>query len=328
MKVLVTGANGFLGSWLLRKLIERGDQVSVLLRDSSQFEKYERLGVRAQMGDVTNLDTVKEAAQGHQQIYHLAGLIAYSRQQEAAMRRVNVLGTENVLLAATEAKAQRVLLVSSVVAVAASFKPEVFNEESPYNLTELNFGYHESKRAAEALVRKFVAEGKVDGVIVNPSTVYGAGDAAKVTRSTQMDVARGKMFYYPPGGVSVVAVEDVINGMVSAMEKGRSGERYILAGENLTLRDVFDRIAEIAGVPKAWLPIPSFVLKGLAAVDNSLQTVGLRGPLPSERALVAAMYHWYDSSKARRELGFTTRPAQQAIANSVGYMKEHGLLGK
>jgi dihydroflavonol-4-reductase len=136
------------------------------------------------------------------------------------------------------------------------------------------------------------------------------------------------MFYYPPGGVSVVAVEDVVNGMVKAMEKGRSAERYILAGENMTLKDLFHRIADEAGVNRAWLPLPGCVLQCIAGLDENLSKIGLKGPLSSERAYVAMMYHWYDSTKARQELGFSTRPAQQAIANSVQWMSQRGLLRK
>lgn len=328
MKVLVTGANGFLGSWLIEKLLEQGQELSVILRQREHFEKYEKRGIRVFQGDVTDLNSLRAAAVGQQQVYHLAGLIAYNRREIEAMNRVNVLGTQNILEASAAANVQRVQLVSSVVAVGATFEPAVLNEESEYKLDEYHLGYHESKRKAEALLRDYVAAGKVDGVIVNPSTVYGAGDASKSSRSTQLNVARGNMFYYPPGGVSVVAVEDVVDGMLRAMDRGRSGERYILAGENLTLKEVFSRIAEVAGVPKPWLPVPASILLGLAKIDDALATIGKRGPLPSERALVALMYHWYDSTKARQELGFSTRPAQQAIVNSVNWMSQQGLLRK
>jgi dihydroflavonol-4-reductase len=112
------------------------------------------------------------------------------------------------------------------------------------------------------------------------------------------------------------------------MQRGRSGERYILAGENLSLREVFNCIADEAGVTRPWLPVPAWALRGLAALDEGLTPLGLRGPLPSERALVALMYHWYDSTKARTELGYSTRPAREAIASSVRWMSEQGLLEK
>lgn len=328
MKVLVTGANGFLGSWLVKRLKDEGHEISVLLRHQKDFEEFERQGFHVHHGDVTNASSLDAAVKGQQQIYHLAGLIAYCRSEYENMKQVNVQGTENIMEAAAKHQVQRVQIASSVVAVGATFKPEVLDENSSYELSKYNLGYHESKRGAEAVLRKYVSAGKVDGVIVNPSTVYGAGDASKTTRSTQLNVARGKMFYYPPGGVSVVAVEDVVDGMVKAMEKGHSAERYILAGENMTLKDLFDQIADEAGVAKAWLPLPKCFLKGVASLDENLSKFGLHGPLPSERAYVAMMFHWYNSTKARQELGFSTRPAQQAISNSVQWMSQQGLLRK
>jgi dihydroflavonol-4-reductase len=328
MKILVTGANGFLGSWLIKKLKDDGQEVSVLLRNQEEFSHFLKQGYRVFRGDVTNPDSLVEAMRGQQQAYHLAGLVAYNKSQRASMFRVNVEGTENVFQVASQHQVEKVLLVSSVVAVGATLKAEILNENSPYELAHLNLGYHESKREAEKIVRRYVQEKKINGVIVNPSTVYGAGDAAKDTRSTQLKVARGDMLFYPPGGVSVVAVEDVIDGMLRAMQFGRSGERYILAGENLTLKAVFDSISEFAGAKEVAIPLPGWSLDILAGIDRSLAKIGLKGPLPSERAMVARMFHWYDSSKARQELGFSTRPAKQAIENSVHWMLQQGLLRK
>ncbi|MEY4616565.1 MAG: hypothetical protein RJB66_1525 [Pseudomonadota bacterium] len=326
MKVLITGANGFLGSWLVDRLVAQGDDVTVLLRNIDRSDNYKKRNINVVQGDITDLESLKTATHGQDQVYHLAGLVAYNRREREIMQKINVDGTANILEASVFAKVKRILLVSSVVSVGATFTPEVLNEESSFELTKYHLGYHETKRQAEALLRRYVADGKVDGVIVNPSTIYGAGDASKSSRSTQLKVARGEMFSYPSGGVSIVAVEDVIEGMLSAMQKGRSGERYILSGENLTLKEVFDRIADIAGVARPWLPVPALVLKGLAKIDDLMACVGKSGPLPSERALVALMYHWYDASKARQELGFTTRPAQQALENSVNWMSQQGLL--
>jgi dihydroflavonol-4-reductase len=328
MKILITGANGFLGSWLLERLLQEGHEVSVLLRQTHNQEKYNKKGVKVFCGDITQSNTLSLAVQDQQLIYHLAGYVAYSRDERESLFRINAQGTENILKQASQSKVQRVLISSSVVAVGASFKPEVLNEDSPYTLEKYHLSYHESKREAETIMKKYVAEGKLDGVIVNPSTIYGAGDASKSSRSTQVKVAQGKLRFYPPGGASVVAVEDVIDGMIKAMEKGRSGERYILAGENLTLKDVFSMIAECAGVDKPALPLPPLFFKGLACLDEGLHTLGGKGPLPAERSIAAIMYHWYDSTKAKMELGYTTRPAMSAIAESVQWMKENKFLVK
>lgn len=327
MKVLVTGASGFIGQWLVRCLVELGHDVTITLRSKNETEDFKGLPVREVLADILDPASLHQAVIGQEHIYHLAGVIAYSKRERDLMFKVNVGGTENILSAATRCNVQRVLLVSSVVAVGATFYPEVLNEKSPYTLGPYHLGYHESKRAAEALLKLYVENQKVDGVIVNPSTVYGAGDAKKGSRSTQLKVAKGKGLFYPKGGVSVVGVEDVVNGMIAAMNKGRSGERYILAGENLTLNEVFAEISRVAGVAPPKIPMPQWALRSLASVDDLLSRLGGRGPLPSERALVAAMYHWYDSTKAQQELGYQPRPASEAIEKSVLWMKENGLLG-
>lgn len=328
MKVLVTGANGFLGSWLVNRLVQDGHEVSVLIRKKPHPDSSLPRGVKVFLGDITQPPTLSSAIKEQEQIYHLAGLVAYSKEARDALFRINAQGTENILKQASIYKVQRIIVASSVVAVGASFQAETLNEDSLYALDSYHMSYHESKREMERIFKKYIQEGKVDGVIVNPSTIYGAGDASKPSRSTQIKVAQGRLHFYPPGGVSVVAVEDVVDGMIKAMEKGRSGERYILAGENLTLKDVFKMIASCAGVEPPRLPLPSFIFKGLACVDESLHRLGRSGPLPSERALAAMMYHWYDSSKAIKELGFVHRPAIEAIASSVEWMKANHVLVK
>lgn len=339
MKALVTGANGFLGSNLTQKLVQEGYEVSVLVRNPKDFEflnsqnhlnrnsgNSEPSKVKVFKGDVTQKDSLYAAVKEQEVIFHLAGVVGYSKQQKEILNKVNVIGTENIFNVASELGVRRILVSSSVVAVGASFKPEVLNEDSPFTLERYQLSYHESKRKMESVVKRFVNENKIEGVIVNPSTVYGAGDAAKSTRNTQVNVARGKSLFYPPGGVSVAGVEDVVDGIVKAMVRGRSGERYILAGENITLREVFNLIAIEAGVKKPLIPLPSFLFHLLAFVDDSLAKVGLHGPLASERALVAMMYHWYDSSKAIKELDYRIRPAQESIAKSVRWMKDHQLI--
>jgi dihydroflavonol-4-reductase len=219
------------------------------------------------------------------------------------------------------------LYLSSVAAIGAGFSPaQVLNEASPYNLEKYNFGYFETKRKSEKIVVEFSRQNSIRAVIVNPSTIYGAGDARKGSRNTQLKVARGQGLFYPLGGVSIVAVEDVIEGILSAYKKGRNGERYILAGDNLYLKDVFKLIAEAAKVKPPYLPIPNCAMYFMAFLDERLSQFGLQGPLPSERAMVATFFHWFDHTKAKNELGFSPKSANYAIENSVRWMKDQGLL--
>jgi dihydroflavonol-4-reductase len=213
-----------------------------------------------------------------------------------------------------------------VVAIGASFDGKPLNEDSPYNVKHLDLGYFETKHAAENIVREANQTGRVDAVMVNPGTIYGPGDAKKGSRGVQLKVARGKFPFYPPGGVNIVSVEDVVDCTIAAWKRGRSGERYIVGGENLLIRDVFKMIASEAGVEPPSIPLPRPLIFTIGKVGDLLESIGKKGPLNTENAWTSVLYHWFDSSKAQRELGLSPKPASFAIAQSVKWIKENGLL--
>ena len=323
MAVLVTGASGFLGSWLVRRLVERGETTHVLVRPSSSLAEIEGLPVVRRVGDVTDPASVRDACRDVDVVFHLAGVVGYTRAERGVMERVNVGGTRNVLAAIAAApRPPRLIHLSSVVAVGASRTPEVLNESSPYDLGPLDLGYFETKRAAEQLV----IQSGLDAVLLNPSTIYGAGDALKGSRRTQVKVARGEMPFYTGGGVSVVSVHDVIDAILTARTHGRRGERYILAGENITIKDLFERIARVAGVKPPGVRLPDAVVAALGLLGNGLEKVGAKGPINLDTAWTARLFHWFDHAKARTELNFNPRPADEALAESVGWMRRQGLL--
>lgn len=326
-KVLVTGANGFLGSWLTRRLVEDGHETYALVRKSSDLTVLKGVHCQLKFGDVTDLHSLLESFSGMDTIFHLAGLIAYKKSERVQMERVNVEGTANVLEACRATGVRKLIHLSSVVAIGAGFTPDqVLNEESPYNISDLDLGYFETKHKAELLVKEAVSQNRIDAVILNPSTVYGPGDARKGSRKTQLKVAQGKFNYYPVGGVNVVAIQDVVDGIMSAWQKGRKGERYILCGDNLLIKDLFAIIATAAGVPPPDKEIPTKVFHVLGALGDFLNMFGVSTALSRENAWSATLYHWFDSSKAQRELDFKPRPAKIAITESVQWMKDNGLL--
>jgi dihydroflavonol-4-reductase len=326
MKVLVTGATGFLGGWLVRRLLEEGHDVRIIKRPKSSLEELEGLKLDIQPGDVTDLASLTQACRGVDTVFHLAGLIAYTRSQRAAMEKVNVEGTANVLKACSENGVRKLIHLSSVVAIGASFdgkKP--LDEESPFNIHHLDLGYFETKYQAEQLVKAAVNDGKVDAVMINPSTIYGPADAKKGSRGVQLKVAKGKFPFYPSGGVSVVAVEDVIDAIIAAWDKGRKGERYIVSGENLLIKDVFDLIAREAGVKPPSIALPRPAIFAIGKAGDFLESIGKKGPLNTENAWTSVLYHWFDSTKAQKEFGLKLKPAEYAIGQSVKWIKDHGL---
>lgn len=328
-KVLVTGANGFLGSWVTKALTEDGHEVYALVRPKSDLSELTGVPCKFVYGDVTDIHSLLEAAKGMDAVFHLAGVIAYKRSQRSLMEKVNVQGTANVIEVCREYRIPRLVYLSSVVAIGAGLNPaQVLNEESQYNISHLNLGYFETKHQAELLVQAACARNEVDAVILNPSTIYGSGDAKKGSRKMQLKVAQGRLKFYTSGGVNVVAVEDVVQGILSAWKNGRKGERYILAGENILIKELFAMIAAEAHVKAPKYQLPDGLLHVVGSIGDVMEKSGFKGPLSRENAYTATMYHWFDSSKAQKELGFKPRPAREAIHNSVQWMKDHGLVSR
>ncbi len=320
MKVLVTGASGFIGKWLVKALLDRGDQVRVLGRSEASFKDPLFQNTEKIYGDISNLEQVSAAVQGCEMVFHLAGLIGYTKTMYQKMIIANVVGTQNVVDACIQHKVKKLIHMSSVVAVGASFDKKPLNEDSEYNISHLHLGYFETKRRAEEIVLDAAKNNSLFALCINPSTVYGPGDAEKGSRKTQIKVAQGKFPFYTGGGVNVVHVEDLTKAILIASEIGRSGERYIIAGENILIKDLFRIIAEEAGVKAPWIRLPNWLVHILGKAG------GEKGPVNSETAWTSTLFHWFDSSKAQKELQLNPRPAREAIKESVQWMKEKGLL--
>ena len=316
MKVLVTGASGFLGGWLCRALHEKGWQTHALLRSSSDKSALKDLNIRFFTGDVTDLEGFTRAGLGVELIFHLAGLVSHSKKHRSAMQKVNVQGTAHAIETARTTGA-KLIHISSVVAVGASTKPVVLNEESPYDPALNRIGYFHTKKQAEVLVQKACKKGQISAVILNPSTVYGAGDMKKQSRSAQARVAEGKLPFYTSGGVSVVDVESVTRACLQAAEKARPGERYILSGDNISIKTLFSLIAQAGEVKPPSIHLNNFLLHTLAGMGEALQSLSMNFPVSRESARIASLYHWFDHSKARQQLGFLPLTARQAIQNSI-----------
>jgi dihydroflavonol-4-reductase len=326
MKALVTGANGFLGAWLTKRLLAEDYEVSALVRKNSDLSELENIKPQFLYGDVTDKASLQKAIKGHDAVFHLAGVVAYREIDRPLMDKVNVQGTQNVVDVCEELQIPQLLHVSSVVAIGASLTPQSMNEESVFNISHLNLGYFETKKKAEDIVRQAAREKKIHAVCVNPATIYGFGDAKKGSRKNQIKVARGEFKFYTAGGVNVVAAEDVIEGILLAFKNGKNAERYILANENITIKDLFIKISACAGVKAPPYYMPTWALHAIGFTGDQLQKLNVDIGVSQTNAYTATMFHWFDSAKARKELGFTTRPADTAIENSVRWMKDNGYL--
>ena len=316
MKVLVTGASGFLGGWLCKALCEKGWQVRTLLRPTSNKDNLQNLNLHFHTGDVTDLDSFLQAAQGVDLIFHLAGVVSHSEKDLKTMQKVNVQGTAHAI-EISQKQGAKLIHISSVVTIGASTKPLTLNEESLYDPALSRIGYFHTKKQAEIQVQEACKKEKISAVILNPSTIYGAGDMQKQSRKVQARVAQGRFPFYTSGGVSVVDVESVVKACLQAVEKGRQGERYILSGENISIKKLFSLIAKAAGVKPPFIHLNNVLLRILAEAGTGLQKLGFSFPVSRESAHLARLYHWFDHSKASRELGFTPMKAEQAIEKSI-----------
>jgi dihydroflavonol-4-reductase len=318
---LITGATGFIGNHLARALCAQGTKVHALVRDPSSAENLRQIGVQLLKGDVTDRLSLLNAIEGKDVVYHLAGKIAYKRSERADMERVNVKGTQKVVDACVTHNTPALVHMSSVVAIGGSFTETILNEDSSYTISALDLGYFQTKHDAEKIVQTACSHNKLNAYILNPSTVYGAGDATKGSRSVQRKVASGKFPFFTPGGVNVVYIDDVIQCLLDVRKRGRPGERYIVAGENITIKDLFSEIAKEAGVKPPNIRLPSSALKFLGFIgDTVLEPLGIKGPLSSETANTSCMFHWFSSAKAQKELGLKPTPANKAIRESVRWM--------
>ncbi len=308
---LVTGATGCVGANVVEALLERGYDVRALRRATSRLDALAGLNPELVTGDITDYATLPPALAGCDLVFHVAAIAQYWRNAPNPIYHANVTGTRNVLRAALEAGVRRVVLTSSVATLGVPEVPgQLRDERSAFNLRPADFHYGHSKLLAEAEATRALRQG-LDVVIVNPATVIGQRDVNFVGGELLRVARRGLLVIAPPGGMGVVAARDVGAAHVLAAERGVTGARYILNGENVTHRALAEMAAEIVGVPKPRWTAPVALVRLLAAMAER----GL--PLPAEldacRLRLSAHKLYFDGSKARAALGFRPRPARAAI---------------
>jgi dihydroflavonol-4-reductase len=323
MKVCVIGGNGFIGSVVVRLLITNGHTVRCMLRKTSDTARIAGLKYERVEGDVRDAASTRAAASGCWAVIHLACPSSWNEINSPLLKSVVIDGTINVLEAAKVAGA-RVVYCSSASAVNGSAEPIVFNEATPFRIEDPKLRYSTNKHAAEKLCFNAVSEGQYV-VIVNPGEVYGPQDTAFITAGNLVDFAKSNPVFVCHGGTSVVHVEDVALGIVRAMEKGRSGERYILSGQNLTVRELAELTLKLLGVKRKVVTLPTGPLRLLTRVATALHV-----SLPYNPNVVpyATRYWFMNSGKASRELGIKFRPAEEVLAPTLAWLKETGCIKK
>jgi len=308
MRVLITGASGFLGSHLCGSMVAAGHDVRVLRRATSSPAALAGLDLEVVIGDVTDPDSVRRAVSGCDSVVHAAANIQYWGGGQEEQDRVNVGGTRAVARACREKGVRRLVHVSSVAAIGIPADPaHPADEGFTFNLHDAGLPYHLSKWQAERTVLEEVERG-LDAVIVNPASIFGPHVSGYRGGDMMRKVRRTAIVPYFTGGICAVHVRDVVAGIHAALERGGTGQRYILGGENLTYRSLAERAAAAMGLSRRFVPLPPLVtglvaltLEPVAVLRNRAPRVGFATHFCASRS------HYYDSSRARSALGYSPR---------------------
>lgn len=324
--VLVTGATGFVGAAVARAALAAGYRVRVTARKNSPRSNIAALGAETVYFDLEDSSSFAAALSGCRYLLHVAADYRLWVPDEAAMRRVNIDGTMGLLRAAQESGLERCIYTSSVAALGLTADGSAADESTPIKPAHHVGAYKRSKYDAEQQVRALAQ--KQDIVIVNPSMPVGPGDI-KPTPTGQMilDAARGKMPMYVDTGMNVVHVDDVANGHLLALTKGKTGASYILGGENLMLRDLLALVATQAGRKAPTLRLPIAPLMPLAwAMERVAERTGKTPLMTPDILRMAKKKMFFSSEKAKLELGYTARPASEAVADALTWFRKEGML--
>ncbi len=329
MKALVTGATGFVGAALAGTLIAAGWQVRALTRAGSDPRNLRTLTVERTVGDLTDAPSLERAVAGCDAVFHAAADYRLWVPDPQTMYRANVDGTRNLLEAARRAGVQRIVYTSSVACIGLPADGGVGTEDTPVSLESMVGHYKRSKFLAERVALEAAGQG-APVVIVNPAAPVGPRDVKPTpTGQIVLDAARGRTPAYVDTGLNIVHVDDVAAGHVLAFHRGRPGERYILGGENLPLREILVEITRLAGRAPPRIRLPHGVVLPIAYLAEGFARVtGKPTRVTVDSVRMARKRMYFSSEKAARELGYRYRPAALAFADALEWFRAEGYLGE
>ncbi|RME56089.1 MAG: NAD-dependent epimerase/dehydratase family protein [Deltaproteobacteria bacterium] len=326
VKTLVTGASGFIGSHVLKRLLARGREVRVLQEPGFRRDHIAGLDCEVLEGDIRDPEAMRRACAGVDRIFHLAAMYQTWLPDRRLIYEINVEGTKRLLEAAEVAGVERIVHTSTIATLGKPEDGSLANEETPFNLWKVGNDYVFSKYQAEVEALEGVKRG-LPIVIVNPAFPFGEGDIRPTPtgRILQM-LLKGEIPYYYDGGINVVDVEDVAEGHILAEEKGGIGEKYILGNENIEIVDFLRMAAEIAGVsPPKW-KMPRSVAIALGRLSEFLADhLTHRHPYGTAAEIkLTSQRMYFDCTKARTQLGLPQTPIRQTLEKAIRWFREHG----
>ncbi len=324
---LVTGATGFVGSAVARTLAARGHRLRLMVRRGSDRRNLEGLDAELVEGDLGRPDTFAAALKGCEALFHVAADYRLWVPDPASMMQANVEGTRLLMLAAQQAGVSRIVYCSSVAALGLIGDGSVADEATPVHEHAVIGIYKKSKYRAEQEVLRLVRDQGLPAVIVNPSTPIGPRDIKPTPTGLMIaDAAAGRMPAYVETGLNIVHVDDVAEGHALAFERGTIGERYILGGEDMQLRELFAMVSEVAGRRPPRLRLSQSVLWPVAVASEwASRGFGIEPRVTREMLAMSRKKMFFSSAKAIRELGYAPRPASEAVADAVAWFQADAL---
>lgn len=323
-KVLVTGANGLLGSHIVSELLKRNYKVRVLVRKKSNLKGLHGLDVEIFEGEVTQKEDVLQAAKGCNFLIHCAAKTSPKPSDVKAFKDVNIKTTEHCIEACKTHGFKRFILVSTANCFGNGTMENPGNEQRPFIPWLRKSGYAYSKFIAQQMVLNETQNNTLDAVVVNPTFIIGERDVKPSSGRIFFNVINKSVVFYPPGGKNFVDARAVATGTVNAMEKGKPGECYLLAGENMSYKKFFKMASEIAGQKPVFIPIPRFVLIGLGYLGDFSENV-LNKPvnLSKVNARMLCENNFYTPAKAIKELGFQLISVREAAEKAIRWFREN-----
>jgi dihydroflavonol-4-reductase len=327
MKVLVTGANGFVGTHLCRRLIERGADVRALVREGSDHSGLKGQSVDIVHGDILDLPSLERATQDCEQVFHLAANVKFFTRNPEAMRSANTQGTRNVLAAARKAGVRKMIHTSTAAVLRRGTNSPSADETMLKDDHEAIGAYELSKLEADRVAMDAFADG-LPVIVINLAAPIGPGDAKpSPIGHTIIQFLKGKFPAYTDSGLNVVDVRDAAEGHCLAAEKGTIGDRYILGGENISLKEFLGLLGELSGVPSPKIKVP-YALTLIGGVMGEITgRLTNKEPLACLASVRMGKYpHYVTSDKAKRELGYSPGPIRESLKEEIEWFRAQGMV--
>lgn len=327
MKILVTGADGLLGSNLVRELLSRGHAIRAFVQPGRQQKTLEGLPIEKFAGNLLNPDEVIKAGEGCEAVIHCAASTAVWPIRSEIINKVNIDGTKNIIQAVYRNAIQRLIYVGTANSFGFGSKDQPGVEGNPYKSATYGLDYMDSKYKAMLVVLEEVKKNSLPAVVVNPTFMFGPYDSTPSSGAMIVALYKGKVPGYTKGGRNYLCAKDAAVAIANALTKGRVGECYILGSENLSYREIFTKISRTIGVKPPSLAIPSVFAKVYGRIGSIVGNVTGKAPAISyPLARISADEHYYSPTKARTELDLPQTPVETGIRESFDWLKENGYL--